>query len=377
MNYPKLQDLTDISGKRVLVRLDFNVPVQDGKVVDDYRIKKSLPTLQYLQEQKAKIIIISHIEGGTDSLKPVFDYLVETMKLPVTFCQDCLEEGDKYTASLAPGEMLLCENLRLYDGEKRNDSDFAEKLSKLGDVFVNDAFSVSHRKHASVVGMTKFLKGYLGLQFQEEINGLSSCFSPKHPFLFVLGGAKFDTKLPLVEKFGELADTLFVGGALSNDLYKLKGWGVGKSLVADTAIDFSKIKDNSRVMIPVDVVVDGGTGVRNAAENDVHDDEIIVDAGTETLKQLQEKIGQAEQILWNGPLGNYEKGFKQPTLELARMIAEATKRGATTILGGGDTLAAIAELGLDSSFTFVSTGGGAMLDYLAFETLPGLDALKK
>jgi 3-phosphoglycerate kinase len=378
-----LRDAKDLNGKRVLARLDFNVPVQDGKVVDDYRIKQSMPTIKFLQDAGAKIIIISHIEGGTDSLKPVFEFLKD--QLPISFCEDCLEEGMDRTHAVKSGEILLCENIRLYDGEKKNDEDFSRKLASLGDVYVNDAFSVSHRKHASVVGVPKFLPGYLGFQFEKEIENLSKCFNPPRPFLFILGGAKFDTKLPLVNKFLTIADSVFIGGALANDMFKAKGFNVGMSKISETEFDFSAYLSNEKIMLPVDVTVESTRGREVKAPNQVQSDENMLDAGPQSIEELKKKITEAKCILWNGPLGNYENGFKQPTLDLAKIIAdraagrpdsESNQAELLTIVGGGDTLAAVAELGLEDKFSFVSTGGGAMLDYLAQETLPGLDALK-
>jgi phosphoglycerate kinase len=375
MNYKTLEQLSaeELKNKRVLLRLDFNVPIKDGKVVDDFRIIKSLPTIQFLKGAGAIVIIIAHIEEEPDTLKPVYEVL-KTHIAGLRFCEDCIESGKDTVTHLQSGEVLLCENLRLYDGEKRNDKDFSEKLASLGDIYVNDAFSVSHRKHASIVGIPKFLPGYIGLQFEEEIKNLSQCFKPAHPFVFVLGGAKFDTKLPLIQKFLPLADTIFIGGALANDFYKVKGLEVGISRVSETPIDLSELITNSKIILPEDVVVESSRGRETKNVSDVKPDEKILDAGEKTLADLAGKIEEAQCVLWNGPLGNYENGFKEPTLELARMIAQSN---ALSIVGGGDTLAAIIELGNQEKFGFISTGGGAMLDFLANETLPGLDALRK
>lgn len=367
MNYKTLADLPDVAGQNVLVRLDLNVPVQDGNVMDDFRIKQALPTISLLQQKQAKVVIISHIEGGTDTLKPVYEYLKQT--LPISFCEDCLEQGYEHAQKINNGEILLCENLRLYDGEKKNDKEFAKKLASLGNFYVNDAFSVSHRSHASVVGVPQYLPSFIGLQFQKEIENLSKAFNPSHPFLFILGGAKFDTKLPLVKKFLNVADTIYVCGALANDFYKAKGLEVGHSLVSD-GVDLSSLVNESKIILPIDVVVEDKSVVK--AEN-VSKDQKIMDDGPESLAQLADLIKNAKAILWNGPLGNYELGFTQPTIDVAQMIADS---GALSLVGGGDTLAAISSLGLESKFTFISTGGGAMLDFLANETLPGLEVLK-
>ncbi len=371
MKYRSLNDIGDIEGKRIIVRLDFNIPIQDGKVGDDYRIKKSQQTIDFLREKKAKIIIISHIESEESTLKPVYEYLKNIY--PIIFCEDCIESGEEHIKNLKEGEILLFENLRLYDGEKKNDQEFSKKIAAFGDFYVNDAFSVSHRKHASVVGIPKFLKGYMGFQFQAEVENLSKVFNPEHPFLFILGGAKFDTKLPLVEKFLPIVDSLYIAGALSNDFYKAKGLEIGLSLVSETPPNISHLLDNPKVIIPPDAIVHGDRGDATKAAEAIGKDEKILDAGPETINQLAKLCSQAKIILWNGPLGNYEGGYKEQTLKLAKIIAESE---AASYIGGGDTLAAIAELKLENKFTFISTGGGAMLDFLAQGTLPGIEALK-
>lgn len=373
MNYKTFNDLPDVSGVPVLVRLDLNVPVQDGVVVDDYRIRKSLPTIQYLRDRGAKIIILAHIEGGSDTLKPVFERMKKDIML--SFCEDCVEEGHDLVKKMENGDVLLCENLRLYDGEKKNDPEFAKKLAAMGKLYVNDGFSVSHRAHASIVGIPKMLPGYLGLQFEEEIKNLSKAFTPPHPFVFVLGGAKFDTKLPLIQKFLPLADTIIVGGALANDLYKARGLNIGASRVSETNVDMTALINDPKIVTPVDVVVETPEGQREPKHiEDIQNADKIYDAGPESMKKFSTIVSGAQCILWNGPLGNYEDGYTEPTKEMAQMIA-ATK--SLSLVGGGDTLAAIQALNIEDRFSFVSTGGGAMLDYLAKGTLPGLDALKK
>ena len=372
MNYKTLNDLPDVNGVPVVVRLDLNVPVQNGVVMADYRIRKALPTIQFLKKKGAKIIILSHIEGGTDSLMPVYEFMKKSMEL--SFCNDCLEQGAQVVAAMKAGDVLLCENLRLYDGEKKNDPAFAKSLAALGKIYVNDGFSVSHRNHASIVGIPTFIPGYIGLQFEDEIKNLSKAFSPQHPFVFILGGAKFETKIPLIDKFLPTADSIIIGGALANDIFKASGWNVGTSLVSPTPPDMTVYVESDKILTPSDVIVekpDGSRAIKEATH--VAHDEKICDAGPQSIKFMKTIVAQASCILWNGPLGNYENGYKEPTLKLAEMIAESS---ALSIVGGGDTLGAIAELGIEEKFGFVSTGGGAMLDYLASETLPGLDALK-
>ena len=310
----------NLNGKRVLVRVDWSVPTQDGKVLDDYQIKKSLPTIEYLRNAGAKIVLISHAEKDTDSLLPIFQHVKEY--LPLTFIE--------------PSNLVLLENLRQNSGEKENSEVFARTLADMGDIFVNEAFPVSHREHASLVGVPKLIPAYAGLWFAKEIEELSRAFNPPHPFLLILGGAKSETKIPLIEKFLNTADDIFVGGTLAR------------------AISEMPISKNPKIAFPVGDIA-------------------ALDANKETLFLLEEKIKNSEFILWNGPLGNYEKGFKEGTLRLAKILANSGKQ---VVVGGGDTLAVIEELNILDKFSFVSTGGGAMLDFLAEGTLPGIEALK-
>mgnify|MGYP003393856740 CR=1 FL=1 len=332
----------DLKGKRVLVRVDWSVPTHGEKIVDDFQIKKSLPTIEYLQKAGAKITLISHAEKDQDSLRPIFNHVKEYLHL----------------SFVEPSDLVLLENLRQDPREKENSEAYAKELATLGDLYVNDAFAVSHREHASIVGVPKFLPSYAGLRFAEEVQKLSSVFFPKHPFLFILGGAKFDTKLPLVGKFVHIADQVFVGGALAHNFFKELGRDIGDSLVSDMDFGAKKLLDTGKIILPEDTIVHGGK---------------ITDAGPITMENLKEKIVAAKLVLWNGPLGSYENGYKVATLQLAKLIANS---GVESIVGGGDTLAAIKELDLFDKFSFVSTGGGAMLDFLATGTLPGIEALK-
>jgi phosphoglycerate kinase len=249
----------------------------------------------------------------------------------------------------------------------------AEDLANLADIYVNDAFPVSHREHASIVSLPKKLPGYIGFQFKKEIDNLSKAFNPEHPFLFILGGAKFETKINLVRKFLDLADKVFLGGALVNSVFKRMGYEVGVSLVDDGMLNLDFVLNNPKIILPRDVSVRGPVGDGVKLPTEVRKDKNILDIGDETLGDLVAEVGRAKYILWNGPLGNYEKGFDMMTKKTAEAIANS---GATTIVGGGDTLAVIESLGIMDKFTFVSSGGGAMLDFLANGTLPGLEALE-
>lgn len=323
-----ITDIKDLNGKRVLVRVDWNVPIEDGKVLGDFRIKKSMPTLEYLRDAGAKVILATHLTSGH-----------------ITSLQPFVPEG-----------MALLSNLRDNPGEEANSKKFAKELAGKADIYVNEAFSVSHREHASIVGVPKLLPSFAGFQFALEIKELSKAFKPKHPFLFILGGAKFETKLPLLKKFTKIADEIFVGGALANTFFKAQGKDIGQSLVSEDFGAKSLLK-SKKIILPEDTVVDGGK---------------ILDVGPRTIEDLKSKIMKAELVLWNGPLGDYELGYKVATLKVAELIAMYARE---SIIGGGDTLAAVRELDIHDKFTFVSTGGGAMLDFLATGTLPGIEAL--
>lgn len=327
-----IKEAGNLKDKRVLVRVDWSVPMHEGKIIDDYAIKASLPTLEFLVQAGAEVTIMTHLESKSDNIETLKPYL-------------------------PPGVKIL-PNLRENAGEEADSPEFAKELSAHGEIYVNDAFSVSHRKHASLVGVPKLMPSYAGFQFEEEVKALSKAFYPKHPFLFILGGAKFDTKLPLLKKFVGIADHIFVGGALANNFYREMGKDIGSSLVSDGDFGLGELLKSNKIILPEDTIeVDGK----------------ILDAGPISLEGLKVKISQAKLILWNGPLGNYELGYKVATQTLARMIAESGKE---SVVGGGDTLSAIQELGLTEKFTFVSTGGGAMLEFLATGTLPGILALE-
>lgn len=365
-----LRDIGNVDRKIALVRVDFNVPVEEGVVQDDFRIKSAMPTIDFLRKAGAKICLIAHSEankeGEKSSLRPAYGILKNFVDCVFA---DTLDESKKL---LETNDVVLLENLRTNAGEKANDESFAKQLASLADFYVNEAFSVCHREHASIVSVPKFLPSYAGFQLEKEIAELSKAFNPAHPFVFILGGAKFETKLPLINKFLEKADTLCIGGALSNDLLKAQNKNIGKSLVSKTEIDLTAVLGSKKLMEVVDVVVlnNGNVETKNVA--DISDEDNIMDAGVETIKLWEEKIRDGAFVLWNGPLGNFELGYDKGTLALAQAIASSD---AESIVGGGDTLSAIKKLNLEDGFSFISTGGGATLDFLANETLVGVDAL--
>ncbi|MDE1988142.1 MAG: phosphoglycerate kinase [Patescibacteria group bacterium] len=373
MNFKTVKNIENLKGKKVLLRLDLNAPIVNGALRDGFRVKKSMTTLNFLRENGAKTVIISHIESAeTKSLKAAYEYLSEFFH--IAFFKDCFSaETKNATNKMNEGDFILLENLRICEGEEKNSEYFAGQLASLGEIYVNEAFSVSHRRHASIVGVPKFLPSFAGILFEEEVVNLSRAFSPEHPFLFILGGAKFETKMPLIEKFLKLADFVFVGGALANDLFKDRGYEVGLSVLSPKKFNLQKIAESDKLLLPTDVVVKNNQGVFIKRPSQVLKEDKILDGGPATISMLEKKLSASRFVLWNGPLGDYEKGFREGTAELAKTIA---KSGAKSIIGGGDTLAVVSKMDLENKFSFVSTGGGAMLDFLANETLPGIKALE-
>lgn len=368
-----IQDVKDLKGKKVLLRATLNVPVNKGKVLNDFRLRKTLKTINFLKESGAKIVMIGHIGRGTaHTFLPVYEYFKE--HFPISFAKEVLSEETKIAVSkIKDGGVLLLENLRTHEGECSNDKEFAKELASYGDIYVNDAFSVSHREHASVVSIPKYLPSFIGLLLQEEIKELSGALNPTTPALCILGGAKFETKEPLIKKLLNIYDKVFVSGALAHDFFKIHGYNIGKSLTSDTGVGLKALTENEKIMIPIDVTVQNADGIFIKKPNEVGDDDNITDSGPETVELLKKLVKDFKFILWNGPLGEYERGFIKPTETFAHTLAESS---AKTMIGGGDTMASIAHLGLEDKFSFVSTGGGAMLHFLLNGTTPGIEALK-
>ena len=347
-----VKQIKNLKDKKVLMRVDFNVPIKNGEILDDFKIRKALPTIKFLQRKGAEVILISHLgKDGTESMKPVADCLKKYIKKNI----------------------ILLDNIRKFPGEVKNDLNFARKLAKLGDIYVNDAFSVSHRSHASIVSLPKFLPSYAGFQLEEEIKNLSKVFKkPKHPFLCITGGAKFSTKIPLIRKYLRSADYVFVGGALSNNFLKAQGYEIGKSLVNNTNYNFKEILKNRKLILPEDIVVKSGNRLINKRIDKIKKDEIILDIGSKTTKNLVRLVEKSKFILWNGPLGKYESSGARSTEKILRLVANSKIE---SIIGGGDIVALVSQMKLENKFSFVSTGGGAMLDFLTTGTLPGIKAL--
>lgn len=370
-----IKEIKNLKGRKILVRVDFNVPINGGKILDDFRIKKTIPTISYLQKKGAIIILISHLgDSGVESLLPVANDLKKYFK-KVNFIKTPIlsYETEKEINNLKSGDIVILENLRRDEGEKKNSPSFARALSRYADIYVNDAFSVCHRPHASVIGITKYLPGYAGFQLIAEIENLSKAFSPKHPFLFILGGAKFATKIPLIKKYLRNTDNIFIGGALANNFFKVKGDEIGQSLSEANAPEVKKLLKNEKLILPIDVCVSENSKSHFCKTSEVKNNEKIVDMGPQTTKLLGEIIKKSKFILWNGPLGLYEDGFDKSTKEIIKIIADSK---VDNVIGGGDTVAVISKMNFEDKLGFVSTGGGATLDFLTNGSLPGIKALK-
>jgi len=389
-----VEDL-EVKGKTVFVRVDFNVPLTDqGEIRDDTRIRASLPTIRYLLAKGAKLVLASHLgrpKGKFDpkmSLKPVAKRLGELLGRNIIMAPDSVgEEVNKLKAGLREGDVLLLENVRFHPGETANDPEFSKKLAEGIDYFVNDAFGSSHRAHASVVGITDYVrKSAAGYLMKKEVEYLrKALFSPAKPYVAILGGAKVEDKIPVIENLLNKADTILIGGAMAYTFFKAQGFEIGKSLIEPDKIETAKKilaqakKKKVSLMLPLDNVlaasIESGRISRIADGFPFPKDLMGVDIGPKTVARYAEIIAKAKTIVWNGPLGVFETpAFSQGTLKIAQAVAAS---GAISIIGGGDSIAAVEKAGVSQKITHISTGGGASLEYLANETLPGIEALEK
>lgn len=366
--------VADVRGKRVLVRAGLDVPLdKEGNVADLFRVKQAAKTLRFLKDAGAKTIVLSHIgRDPKETNEPVARAL--KAEIDIVYVPDLLGAAAKQAvAAMREGDVVLLENLRCDERESANDDAFAKELASLGENYVDDAFSVAHRAHASIVGIPKYLPHYAGILMHEEIDMLSKARAPEHPSFSILGGAKFETKSPLIKVLLENYDHLFITGALANDVFKAQGFSVGVSVISKELPDEQVLK-HPHFLAPVDVTVeraDKQAMVKKPQE--VLADEKIVDIGPDSIAEIAPFIASAKFILWNGPTGLYEDGFVSYTQAIAGLIA---KSGVRAVIGGGDTIAVIEQIGIDfGPNVFLSTGGGAMLDYILQGTLPGLDAL--
>jgi 3-phosphoglycerate kinase len=377
----------DVAGRRVLVRVGFDVPLKKGKVADDKRLRAALPTINLLRKKKAKVILISHLGRPNGqviddlSLAPVAKALSKLLKYPVLYEPDCIgSEVEEKVREMHDGDVLLLENLRFYPEEEKNDGGFAQKLAAVADIYVNDAFSVSHRANASISAITRFLPSYAGLSLETEVKMLSSLLkNPKRPFIAVMGGAKVSDKIGVIESLLSKVDSVLIGGAMMFTFYKALGYEIGKSKYEPDKVSLAKSllkKGKKRIILPVDVVVAASTEKQDAkvfSASKLPKSVMGLDIGPETQAVYAEIINKSKTVFWNGPMGMFEKKpFDRGTVAVAKAMAKCK---GITVVGGGDSVAAIERAKLGGEFTFVSTGGGASLEFLEGKKLPGLVAL--
>jgi len=394
MRIKSIRDVRILSGKTVLLRADFNVPFHDGKILEDYKIIAGLPTVKYLLKNGCSVAIATHLgdPGGKQikklSVAPIAERLGELTGTKIRFINDC--QGPAVTNALKvmkPGEIAVLENVRFYKGEEENEPAFARVLAAPFDLAVNDAFGVSHRAHASVSAIKKCTDVYAGLLLEKELLNLQKAFEPVKPLVVIIGGAKISTKLPLIDTFSAKADQILVGGAIANDFLKALGYEVGKSLVSDddrsipSIVKLYKRLGNKKIILPFDFVVsdkkDGGhASIRKL--DDVKRDDIILDLGPKTIGFYAKFIKLAGTLVWNGPMGYFEnEHFKHATIAIARLVASRSGGKAFGVVGGGETIEALRLTKMAEHIDWISTGGGAMLEYLSGKKLPGLEGLVK
>jgi phosphoglycerate kinase len=395
MNKLTINDL-DLKGKRVFIRVDFNVPLKDGAVTDDTRIRETISTLRLAIQKGGRVVLASHLgrpKGGPDpkySLRPAAKKLEELLGKPVAFALDCVGPGaEGQSKALRDGEVLVLENVRFHPEEEKNDEAFSKQLAALCDgLFVCDAFGSAHRAHASVVGITRFVQqSAAGLLMEKELAYLGKAMTdPARPFVAILGGAKVSDKIEVVENLMKIADAMLIGGGMAYTFLKADGQPIGKSLVEDDKVDLARRlreeaqKKKFALLLPVDHIVGAefkaDTATQTVSVSATPDGWMGLDIGPKTIDAYRQKIATAKTIVWNGPMGVFEMpAFAKGTLEIAKAVAAATTAGATSIVGGGDSVAAVHQSGLADKISHISTGGGASLEFLGGRKLPGVEAL--
>jgi len=394
MPFRTLDDL-DVKGKRVLVRADLNVPVKDGVVTDATRIARQAPTIKELADKGARVIVLSHFDRPKGkvvpsmSLKVLVQPLSDAVGRKVAFADDCIgPKAEAAVAALKDGDVLLLENTRFHKGEEDNHAGMAKELAALGDIFVNDAFSAAHRAHASTEGVAHLLPNAAGRSMQAELSHLEKALgNPERPLLAVVGGAKVSTKIALLENLVARVETLVIGGAMANTFLAAEGVKVGKSLYEPDHMETARKivhaanEAGAAILLPTDVVVakefKAGAAHRTCPVSDIAADEMVLDVGPDSIKAFENRLAGTRTLVWNGPFGAFEtRPFDAGTVAAARAVADATKKGQLlSVAGGGDTVAALAHAGVEDDFTYVSTAGGAFLEWLEGKTLPGVDAL--
>lgn len=391
VNYRTITSLGPAKGARALVRADFNVPMKGGRIRKDgdTRIREALPTIRHLRKLGMKVVLLAHLgrpkgRDGSLSLKPVAARLGALLRTKVTFVPHAIDDGDKVESAIARAKsgVVLLENIRFYPGEEKNDRFFSRRLASLGDIFVNDAFGVAHRAHASNVGITQHLPSYAGSLVEHEMLNLDRLLHrPKRPYVVLLGGAKLSGKLPTLTRLLKTADSVLVGGGMANAFIRAKGHSIGRSFVAPEDLRKARaLVKNRKIVIPVDVVVTDRLDAKGYAKvvriDGVRSDEYVVDIGPETIRKFSGRIKEARTIAWNGPVGLYEiDKFSHGSVILARVVASRSSGSAFGVVGGGDTIPCLERTGMADYVDHISTGGGAMLDLLAGKTLPGIEPL--